>query len=159
MSLEAFLIVAQQSALSESEGMDWESEGVESYKIPVTIGVSGMMVTNQSKTSKVMLSHPNGKEITVVKISSQEQGKNQRYNVASLSSEDLGKPFYVYYPSEYIQNREMNRERFRTEIEIPALKEGVIVEKIRLHALTLFSKELRKWVGEGYAEVITSNAQ
>jgi hypothetical protein len=99
------------SALSESEGMDSESEGVESYKIPVTIGVSGMMVTNQSKTSKVMLSHPNGKEITVVKISSQEQGKNQRYNVASLSSEDLGKPFYVYYPSEYIQNREMNRER------------------------------------------------
>ena len=59
----------------------------------------------------------------------------------------------LLYPSDYIQDEETNKERFRTEIPIPAPQKGEKVKKIRLHASTFYSYGLMKWTGEGHAEV------
>lgn len=156
-ALACFLFMSMPvlgSALSDSETIE------EAYDIPVTIGVSGMMVTNQSKTSKVMLSHPNGSEIIVFNVSSQQECTKLPYNnVASLSSEDLGGAFYVYYPSDYILQDKENKKRFRTKIIIPEAPQGEKIEKILLHARTFYSDQSLEWIGEGYAELITSKAQ
>ena len=134
-----------------------DSETVEEYQIPVTIGVSGLMAAVECKTSEVILCYPNGEEVTVFSGRNKGTYEDHRFRLSSLSSEDLGKPFYVYYPSSYINDDLENSTRFRTEIIIPSPKDGERIEKIRLFTSTFYSNHLMKWTGRGYAEIVSNS--
>ncbi len=134
-----------------------DSETVEEYQIPVTIGVSGPMAAVECKTAEVILCYPNGEEVIVFSGRNKGTYESVRFRLSSLSSEDLGKPFYVYYPSSYINDDLENRKRFRTEILISSPEGGEKVEKIRLFTSTFYSNRLMKWTGRGYAEIISSS--
>lgn len=141
-------------------GSSFEPDAVEeAYEIPVTIGVKGLMVSTNARTSSVILCYPNEREEIIFSDRKYGTGDNLRFRMPSLSSSDLGKSFFVYYDSDYVQVEEDKRARFRTEIVLPMPKVGEKVEKIRLYARTFYSEELTEWVKEGCAEVITSNAQ
>lgn len=131
----------------------------EAYEIPVTIGVKGAMASTKVKTSSVILCYPNEREEIIFSDRKYGTYDTLRFRMPSLPSSDLGKSFFVYYDSNYVQVEEDKRARFRTEIVLPMPKVGEKVEKIRLYARTFYSEELTEWTQEGYVEVIISNAQ
>ena len=138
------------SSLSASETAE------EAYDIPVTIGIKGIMASLECKTSSVILCYPDEEEVNVFSDCRQGTYENYRFRMPPFSSQDLGKPFYVYYASAYIQDEEMNQARYRTEIVTPMPKVGERIEKIRLYATTFYSQKLLKWTQKGRAEVILS---